>query len=194
MNRRIGARRSGAAHVAVVLVAAAWPLAGCAPRSVPAAFVAPRSIAAPRLARAASTAAVAAATEPRPDPRPEPRGEEQAPRRGDATARAAGWVSIAVGVQALAVAGVTSGMMMYADGVRDEQCDDAQRCTSRGVTANDRLADLSPWNIGAWTLGVAGVGVGTFLVVTNPVAAKQRASLSVGPSGSGAGLHLGGTF
>lgn len=192
MNRRIRARRDRAAHVAAALVAAAWSLTGCASGTVPAASVAPRPIAAPRVV--AATAAVAAATEPRPEPRPEAHGEEQAPRRGDATARAAGWVSIAVGVQALAVAGVTSGMMMYADGVREEQCDDAQRCTSRGVTANDRIADLSPWNVGAWTLAAAGLGVGTFLVVTNPTEPRQRAALSLSPARSGAGVQLGATF
>jgi len=84
-------------------------------------------------------------------------------------------------------------MMLHQANLRNDNCDAAKVCNPDGITANGQLQGLAPWNVGAYVAAVAGLGVGTILLLTNPRNARQTA-VDVSPNGSGAGLMLRSTF
>lgn len=102
------------------------------------------------------------------------------------TARAAGWVLVAVGAQAGAVAIGTSALMIHADVVRADECDAEKRCTADGLRANGRLESLAPWNVGAWGVTAAALGGGLYLVLSNP---KSGEAVGIAPAPGGAVLE-----
>jgi hypothetical protein len=117
------------------------------------------------------------------------------PLRADASLpRAFGWVSVAVGAQAAIVAVTTSVLMLTANGVRSSECNGQNVCSSRGLDANGRIDALAPWNAGAWAVAVVGVGVGAYLILSNPPETQKTTAIGVGPDGSGMGLNLRSTF
>jgi hypothetical protein len=99
-------------------------------------------------------------------------------------------VSVAVGAEAVVIAVVTSGMMLHEKSVRDSNCDTQKVCNQVGFDANGTLGLLGGWNAGAWIVAAAGLGVGGFLLWTNPADGGQRAALTVAPTGSGVGLGV----
>ena len=129
----------------------------------------------------ASTSAVPAAT-----PAPTPHAHN--------TLRTIGWVSIAVGAEAAIIAIVTSFMAIHEKGVRDDNCSARKECSQVGLDANATLATLFGWNTTSWIVAVAGLGVGTVLVVTNPPIKNDQVALTVSPTAGGAALSLTGHF
>ena len=106
------------------------------------------------------------------------------------SARTAGWITLAIGAQAAAFALGTSGILLYANGVRSSQCSDQKVCSQEGVDANSRIKSLSGWNAGAWAVAAVGLGVGAYLLISNPPDSDKRTAIGVGPNGSGVGLNL----
>jgi hypothetical protein len=113
----------------------------------------------------------------------------------DRSARTYGWVSLSVGVEATAVALVTSGMMLHEKNVRDGHCDAQKVCSTDGANANASLSQLGWWNAAAWVVAAAGLGVGGYLLWSHPTEGRASTTgLAVGPVGTGMGLELGSGF
>lgn len=109
-------------------------------------------------------------------------------------ARMGGWVAIAVGGLAGIVAIGTSIAMLHDKSVRDAGCDANKACSSDALSANADLAGTSPWNTGAYVLAAAGLGIGAFLVITNPSEPETATRIGVSPTASGATVSLHGSF
>ncbi len=147
------------------------------------------------------------------EPAAELRTEPEPPREAQASdqkasdhraARVAGWVTLAIGIQATTVALVTSGMMLHEDSIRDSECNPDKRCTQAGIDSNENLQQLGTWNAGAWVVGLGGIAVGTVLLLLNPAKDRsprpgpsreneKKAGLVLGAPG-GPGLGIQGTF
>jgi hypothetical protein len=165
------------------LVAAigALAVAGCAASSPPHAGQAP----APRLIVAEATPAPPAET----TPEQEPKNDHQSRQMN----RVWGWVALSVGVDAAVLATVTSFMMLHQNSVRSEGCVD-KVCSPEGIAANAKLGDLAGWNAAAWGVAVVGAGAGLFLLLTNPSDRALGTQIGVGPTATGSGLLLRGSF
>jgi hypothetical protein len=110
------------------------------------------------------------------------------------TARTIGWISIAIGAEAAITAVVTSAMALHEKGVRDDNCNAAKVCSQTGIDANVTLGTLFGWNTASWIVGVAGLGVGTVLVLTSRPIKNDQVALTVGPTSGGAAVALTGQF
>jgi hypothetical protein len=95
-------------------------------------------------------------------------------------ARTFGWLSIAVGAESAIVATVTSVLILEDKGTRDSDCNADRVCSSSGFNANTQIGALAVWNAGAWILAAAGLGVGSYLLLTHSPA---RTTVSLSPSG-----------
>jgi hypothetical protein len=119
-----------------------------------------------------------------------PVGRFPSPARIDRqTNRAIGWVAVAIGGEAAAVALVTSGLMLHQNAVRSDGCDPQHVCSQAGIDANTQLSQLAPWNTAAYLVAAAGLGVGVYLLLTNP---PDRAHTEVGVVPGG--VRLAGSF
>lgn len=109
--------------------------------------------------------------------------------------RVAGWASLAIGSVGLAVALTTSYIMLHDQSVRSSDCPN-KVCGSDGFSANTELQTLTVPNVGAWVVAAVGLGVGAFLVLSNPAPKKDSGSFAIGvtPNRSGMGLNLQRTF
>jgi hypothetical protein len=101
-----------------------------------------------------------------------------------------GWVFVGEGGVAGAVAIGTSALMIGDKITRDRDCNAMKVCSDSGLNANTQLAELAGWNIGAWILAAAGLGVGAYLLIVNPTDHAMGAEVGVVPNGSGANLSL----
>jgi hypothetical protein len=110
------------------------------------------------------------------------------------TARTIGWISLAVGAEAAVVAIVTSIMMLHDKSVRDANCDASKVCNVTGLNANNGLANLADWNVGAWAIAAAGLGVGGLLILTSPADTSRGTALLLGPEGTGVGVGVRSSF
>jgi hypothetical protein len=108
--------------------------------------------------------------------------------------RFVGWISLAVGADAALLAIVTSGMMLHESSIRSSDCNSQKVCSADGIAANGKLGSLAAWNGAAWAVAVVGVGVGAFLLITNPSDKSLKAEVGVGQTGTGDGLLLRGSF
>ena len=140
---------------------------------------------------------------PAPQPQPEPQSQpfsSSPPPAANETSSAAhragngrfyGWISLAIGAEAGVVAIVTSIMMVHYQGVRAGDCNSQNVCSQAGYDANGRMSDLAGWNAGAWALAAIGLGVGAYLVITNPADGSGRqTAIGVAPNSSGMGLNV----
>ena len=170
-----------------ILVAAigALAVAGCAASSPPRAVVPPVGQATAPHPIVAEATPAGGETSPEQEPK-----NEHASRQMN---RVWGWVAVSVGVEAAILATVTSFMMLHQNSVRGDNCTD-KVCSPDGLAANGKLADLAGWNAVAWGVAVVGVGAGTFLLLTNPSDRALGTQVGVGPTGSGSGLLLRGSF
>jgi hypothetical protein len=125
---------------------------------------------------------------------PETATPPPAGRRSNGSARTIGWISIAVGGEAAVFAIATSVMMLNDKSVRDSGCDANKVCTSDGFSANSTLDALAWWNVAAYGVAAAGLGIGTVLLLTNPRDRESGAALVVSPNGTGANLAVRGAF
>ena len=108
-------------------------------------------------------------------------------------ARRVGWIAVGIGTAGGLLALGTSILMLEDKSTRDSGCT-SKVCSTAGFTANGQLSDLGPWNAGAWVVAAAGLGVGAYLLLTNPSDSSQGTQVGVGPTGSGAGLTLRSSF
>jgi hypothetical protein len=170
-----------------ILVAAigALALAGCAASSVPRAVVPPAGQATAPHPIVAEATPAGGETSPEQEPK-----NEHASRQMN---RALGWVVLSVGAEAAIVATITSFMMLHQNSLRSDSCTD-KVCSPDGLAANAKLADLAGWNAVAWGVAVVGVGAGAFLLLTNPSDKALGTQVGIGPTASGSGLWLRGSF
>jgi hypothetical protein len=123
------------------------------------------------------------------------------------TARAFGWIVLAIGADATVGAVITSFILLHQKGVLDENCNAEKRCSSTGVDAAATIHALVPWNTAMWVVGAAGIGTGAVLLITHrpqkaPSDTRETArspkppppELVLSPSPSGASFSLVGTF
>lgn len=117
------------------------------------------------------------------------------------TKRTVGYVVGGVGLVGLAAAGVTGLMILDAKSTADKHCPGSDHhCIDPTTGAVDKTGSdavsqgktLTPINAVAWGVGIAGVGVGTFLVLTSgkkdEKATSPKVSLSPLPGGAFLGL------
>jgi hypothetical protein len=106
--------------------------------------------------------------------------------------RNAGWAGIAIGTTSAIIAIGSSIVMLQNEATRREDCNVQKVCTPAGTGANASIANNAVPNAVMWAGAIVGLGVGTFLVLTNPP--DHSLSVGVAPRGSGADLALEGTF
>jgi hypothetical protein len=128
---------------------------------------------------------------PPPSPKPAP---PPVKHRASQTARTIGWVIVSVGAEAAFVALATSVVILHDRSSRADGCDAQKVCSTDGFGANAQIGSLVGWNAGAWVMAIAGAGVGTYLVLTNPPRQDGRAEVGVTTTGTGVALSLRGSF
>jgi hypothetical protein len=154
-----------------------------------------KSVPVPELVAAAAASGAAAATA-EPGAEPSVQQQTQEPARGSKT-RTLGWVIGGAGVVATGV-GVYFGIDTFKKKKQsDDECPTDTTCSAHGVELNNQ-AHTSAWisNIGIG-LGIVGIGVGTYLVITgNRASAQQtgRWTLDATPLAQGGALRLRGTW
>jgi hypothetical protein len=131
--------------------------------------------------------------------RSESRSKTESDRRAHQRGRTWGYVSIAMGgIGALIAVGTSIAMLDELD-QRNKGCNADKVCTVDGLSANQSLSQLAPWNVGAWIITVGSFAAGTYLLIVNPPddRSKDTARLTgvgVTALGSGAGLSARGSF
>lgn len=106
----------------------------------------------------------------------------------------AGWISIGIGGSAALIALGTSIVMLHDKSTRDSDCDANKGCSAAGLSANNELGQMVGWNIGAFAVAAVGLGVGAFLILTNPSDREMGTQVGIAPTGSGTGFVLRSTF
>jgi hypothetical protein len=119
---------------------------------------------------------------------------EPDPGSNPSQARTFGWFGIALGTEGAIAAAATSAAMLDFKSQRDSDCNARKVCSADGLNANNQIGALAGWNAGAWVLAGAGLGVGTFLLLTHPIDKDRKTSITLAPDGTTAGLGLSGTF
>ncbi len=192
-----------------VLTAVALLSAGCAPRSTPARDATSLDAASPPTLSSAHLVLADAAPAPPPPPAaspaatPETKAPDSEAHGSDALPRAMGWFSLSFGIASAAVAIGTSIMMVNYASQRSSDCNAEKLCSAAGLNANAQLQGLQDWNLASYIAAAAGIGIGAFLILTNPADGDKRdksekkdtqTAIGVSPTGSGASLVLRGTF
>lgn len=125
--------------------------------------------------------------------RPPERSHEVAPRekQKSSSKRTLGFVIGGIGVAGLATAGVTGLILLSRDSKIDENCPD-KRCNAEGRELIDGSQPLLIVNAVAWGVGLVGLGVGTWLVLSSDGSEPSASTTAVGPTllpgGAGVGL------
>jgi hypothetical protein len=123
-------------------------------------------------------------------PQRDERSEKAPAETKSSSKRTLGFVIGGIGVAGLATAGVTGLILLSRDAEIDENCPD-KRCNAEGRELIDGSQPLLIANAVAWGVGVVGLGVGTWLVLSSddsepaPVTAVGPTLL---PGGAGVGL------
>lgn len=179
-------KRSSIAFL-LVLAPSALGATGCAAQTdVSAGVASPAS---------ASVIATGAPPEPSTSSPPSSTASDESPeqRRDRHRGRATGWIVTGVGIGAGVLALGTSYLMLKDKSDRDSNCPN-KACNATGATANSALSDLGGWNVGAWVVAAAGLGVGTFLLFTNPADPESKTQVGLAPAPGGGGLTLRSSF
>lgn len=153
-------------------------------------------------AAGAAGAASAPSTEPTAQTNAEPsyapssgQSSSSPPARG--MGRTWGFITLAVGAEAAAVAIVSSFLVLREDVIRGNGCNAQNVCSHAALDANTKIDGLLGWNTAAWVAAAVGLSAGAYLVITNPADAPyapRTTAIGVGPNGSGVGLNMQGTF
>jgi hypothetical protein len=122
---------------------------------------------------------------------------ERTPAAQPATgSKTLGFVIGGIGVVGLATAGVTGAMLLSRDQKIKDNCPNKE-CNREGRELIDGNKSLFAINAVAWGVGVVGVGVGVYLIVSSEKSGERApTTTAVGPAllPGGAGLRLGRTF
>jgi hypothetical protein len=191
-------------HSAIALFTTiAFVSSACAPLSAPArdatsappvtGVTASSPDSAPPAAARPPVAYAASETQPVPEPTPATTKVPNDARGDEAMPRALGWFSVGLGVSSAIVAVGTSIMMVSEASTRGNDCS-GKLCSSAGITANNQLQGLAGWNAASYVVAAAGIGIGAYLLITNPANAEKQTAIGVAPTSSGAGLVLRSTF
>jgi hypothetical protein len=97
--------------------------------------------------------------------------------------RTIGWFSLGFGIAAGTVAIGTSFMMLSDVSTRNSDCTAAKVCSAAGLNANSQLGQLGPWNAATYVASALGIGVGAFLLLTNPSNGEKQTAIGVSPNG-----------
>jgi len=122
--------------------------------------------------------------------------QESAPATAEASSTSSkktiGFIVGGVGVLAIA-ASLTAGALAFSEkNTIEEECDD-KRCTDAGLEAGDRGRTLTTIANVAFAVGVAGLGVGAYLVLTSSSSAPETTA-STSSRVNGAVIGLRGAF
>jgi hypothetical protein len=109
--------------------------------------------------------------------------------------RTLGFVIGGIGIVGLATAGVTGAMLLSRDQKIKDNCPNKE-CNREGRDLIDGNKPLFAINAVAWGVGVVGLGVGAYLVLSSKSGAETPTETAVGPTlmPGGAGLSLGRSF
>lgn len=107
--------------------------------------------------------------------------------------RTIGFVVGGIGLVGAIAAGITSGMLASRNGQIQDACVN-KICTASGRDLIDGGKPLMAVNAVAWGVGIAGLGLGTFLVVTSPSATGASVAFAPAAVQGGAGLGATGRF
>jgi hypothetical protein len=181
-----------------LLLAGLLASSACAPAVVPATSAAPRLL----LAEATPTSAPAPPDYGAPPPPEPPEGNQAASKKSETwqerqdrqLGRNWGWTAVSIGASAGVLAIGTSILMLEDNSTRSSNCNGQKVCNANGLTANAQLTDLGPWNAGFWAVGVVGLGVGAYLLLTHPTDKDMATRVGVAPNGSGASFELRSSF
>ncbi len=176
--------------LAVVLASTA-----CAPAVVPVASPAPRLLLAQATPAPVAPDYGAAPPPEQAQPAPPPSTKRETPqeREDRQLGRTWGWVAVSIGASAGVLAIGTSILMLEDSSTRSSNCN-GKVCNASGLTANSQLNDLGPWNTAFWVVGVAGLGIGAYLLLTHPTDEAMGVKIGVSPTTSGANFELRSSF
>jgi hypothetical protein len=108
--------------------------------------------------------------------------------------RTAALASFAIGATA-GIFAVGSSIQMLADEkTRSADCNAQKVCSPAGLQANSELGINGATNVALWAVTMSGLGVGTFLILTNPANRASTTSVGIAPNASGANLMVRGLF
>mgnify|MGYP003778339853 CR=1 FL=1 len=100
-----------------------------------------------------------------------------------------GWVIGGVGLAGLVAGSVTGFMVLDKKKTVDANCDSNKLCTPAGTDAADSGKALAPWTTAGLLAGVAGVGLGAYLILSSDTASGRQAVLRASPVAGGAQLN-----
>jgi hypothetical protein len=112
------------------------------------------------------------------------------PRDPYRTRRTLGWISLAIGIEAAAIAVTTSFMLLHEKSILDDNCNAQKQCSRAGIDAQEPIRQTVPWNTGSWIVAAAGVGAGTVLLLTSRRESGRSTALAISPSPAGLALGL----
>jgi hypothetical protein len=116
------------------------------------------------------------------------------PQEGDSSARQWGYVAGGVGLVGIGVGTVAGFMTMQAwNEVDDPDNCGPNGCNQDGVTAADRGKVYSAVSTAGFAVGLAGLGIGTYLLFIREDGGVQR-GVAVAPTPGGATIQFGGTL
>ncbi len=116
-----------------------------------------------------------------------------AERDDGSAARTWGWVALGAGAVGFVATGVATAVLLEKKPTLEASCPDAH-CTSADAYAT--AESVPAWNVvgtAGFVLGLAGVGVGGYLLLTSPSPSHPQVGLRP-RSGAWSGLQLEGTF
>jgi hypothetical protein len=109
-------------------------------------------------------------------------------------ARAAGYVVTGIGVVGLIVGAVTRGVAFNEQSTIDGHCNAARFCDDTGLSAVSTAKDFQTVSTVSLALGLAAVGTGVVVILTNPNRPESSAALRPTVMPGGAGLSLSRSF
>jgi hypothetical protein len=179
-------------------VASCWALAGLSASVVLSTGCASRAVA----AHDATNAAAEGIAEEQADPGTPAKNavgaddtdESRAERHSRQTRRTLGWIGIAIGVEAAAVAVATSFMLLHEKNVLDDNCDAQKACSAPGLNSKAVIQETVPWNTTSWIVAAVGLGGGTILLLTNQTDSGKTTAVTVSPTLAGASFGVRSSF
>lgn len=124
---------------------------------------------------------------------PLPKTERRPAPEESGSKRALGFMIGGIGVAGVATAAVTGVMLMSRDAEIDENCPE-KRCNAEGRELIDGSQPLLVANAVAWGVGIVGLGVGTWLVLSSDTPSEPVTAVGPRLVPGGAGLGFARSF